>query len=536
MQKLKFLALTLMLLGGLTLGAIITAEPTFAQGENLLTNPSFEGAYSSYVPAGGHPDCPAGVCTTVQIPAGWMPWWAKDRPSDGNPEYKPATAPFAYRIRSGQTAAQYFSFYRTHKAGFFQQVTVPANANLRFTVYGQTWITDTDEGTSVDPVAANMRIGIDPTGGTNVFSPAIVWSGFRNPYDAYQLFSVEARAQGNQVTVFMFSAPDPNRHDSNYGLKHNDVYWDDAALVVIGAGSAAPAPPAGGGTTNPAPAAPAASPIQPTATPDADGVIYHLVQSGDSMWSIAARAGITLDDLLEYNNLSRESFIQAGQRLIIGFADPPEAEPEEVEEAEMMAMAAVGDEDEAEAEETPPTPEPTPAPTGGDICLMAYDDLNENGRRDAGEPLREAVAFTISDGNTVVSNYVTDGAAEPYCIQGLAASSYQITRSRQANEQLTTPGDWAIALTDGAVVTLEFGSVMAAEVAMVAAVADETELEEAASAAEADTSALTAAAIVDGSQEDRSWPGVLLIGAVALAALLLIGVLAIILSARRSAA
>ena len=516
-----------------------------AQGPNILANPGFEEGYFNQ-----------GGIAEIAVPNGWRMHWLDGQTFGGavGVANRPETvvwyiedAPVHERPlfwRDGAYNLKVFKGGTPLYAALSQDVSgLQVGQRYRFAVpvYPDIVAQYTASG-KVPPGRADsalVRLGSSAVGAPWRDEGQINYSGWwsgesiGNFYLNYNVFIHEFTATATSMTVWVEMAA----RDNN---PNNGFFLDGLSLQAIGAAAAPPPPPpAGGGTTNPAPAVPAAPPIQPTGTPDADGVIYHVVQSGDSMWSIAARAGISLDDLLEYNDLSRNSFIQAGQRLIIGFADPPEAEPEEVEEAEegeMMTMAAV--EEEEAAEEAPPTPEPTPEPTGGDICLIAFDDLSENGRRDAGEPLREAVAFTISDGNSVVSNYVTDGAAEPYCIQGLPAGSYQITRSRQANEQLTNPGDWAIALTDGAVVTLEFGSVTTAEAAMVAAVADDTaaEMEEAPGTAEMDTSALAAAAAIDGSQEDRSWPGVMLIGAVALAALLLIGVLAIILSARRSAA
>jgi LysM repeat protein len=525
MRHSRILTWFVMLLAGVTLLAAPTQRSVLAQGENLLTNPGFEGQYSNYVPSGGHPDCPVGVCTTVNIPVGWWPWWVKERPSDGNPEYKPAEAPFMNRVHGGARAGQYFSFYRTHKAGFFQQVTVPANARLRFTIYGQTWITNGDTPISIDPVAANMRIGIDPTGGSNPYSANIVWSGFQNPYDAYQLFTIEAQARGDKVTVFTFSAPDPNPWVNDAGLKHTDIYWDEASLVVIGAGSAPPPAgnPGGGG-----PAAPSAPvPVGPTPTPDADGNIYHVVQSGDSMWSIAARAGISLDQFLEYNGLSRDAFIQAGQRLLIGRGQAAAVEP--TAEPEVEAAAASNEaapEVRATAVPSPtPTLVPTPVKSGGDICLMAFDDANQNGLHDAGESLRASVAFTIANGSSVVTNYVTDGASEPKCIQGLDTGSYFITRSKLSNETLTTTGEWAVSLGDGSIINLAFGSYLAAEEAVAMAAAADTPAEEEAAAA---------AAQANTPVESGSRLNALIIAVVVIALLLFVGVLVVILSARRS--
>ena len=64
------------------------------------------------------------------------------------------------------------------------------------------------------------------------------------------------------------------------------------------------------------------------ATPDPDGKIYHVVQAGQSFWSIAIAYQITIHDLEVWNNLSRNIPLQSGQRLFIpnkntaGFATP----------------------------------------------------------------------------------------------------------------------------------------------------------------------------------------------------------------------
>lgn len=64
------------------------------------------------------------------------------------------------------------------------------------------------------------------------------------------------------------------------------------------------------------------------ATPDADGNIYHIVQTGQSFWSIAIAYQITIADLETWNNLSRSVPLKAGQKLYIpgkntaGYATP----------------------------------------------------------------------------------------------------------------------------------------------------------------------------------------------------------------------
>jgi LysM repeat protein len=64
------------------------------------------------------------------------------------------------------------------------------------------------------------------------------------------------------------------------------------------------------------------------AAPDADGKVYHVVQAGQSFWSIAIAYQITIHDIEVWNNLSRTTPLQTGQRLFIpgknteGYATP----------------------------------------------------------------------------------------------------------------------------------------------------------------------------------------------------------------------
>ena len=64
------------------------------------------------------------------------------------------------------------------------------------------------------------------------------------------------------------------------------------------------------------------------ATPDADGKIYHVVQAGQSFWSIAIAYQITIQDIETWNNISRTIPLQSGQQLFIpdkntaGYATP----------------------------------------------------------------------------------------------------------------------------------------------------------------------------------------------------------------------
>jgi hypothetical protein len=534
---------------------IVSEQNIVLAQTNLLTNPSFEGGYSSYIPQTPEQQasCPVGECTTAQMPAGWFPWWVPQT-SDNEPwenrmpEFKPVCpfepCPYTDRLKDGPQALQYFTFHSTHTAGLWQRVTVPNNANLKFAVWGQAWSSASDKTYSDFPTPVNMRIGIDPAGGTNPFSGSVVWSGFANPYDQYVPFEVDATAQGTTVTVFMWSQPQEAR-------KHNDIYWDGASLVANGAGApapAAPAPAAGGGASSGGGAVASAPPapvfqLGPTPTPNAEGIIQISVQPGDSLWAIAARAGLSLDEILDFNGLTRNSFINVGDTLIIGYGDAGAAAEAAAETAEeTTAEGGTPAEGEAQtegAEEAPveeavaePTPEPTPVPviTTGEICLLAFDDTNGDGFYE-GEALKSNVALTIADGQSVVSNYITNGS-EPFCIDGLESGTYRISRSIVPGETVTNAADWGVSLAPGMSVNIEFGSKIeafdaAAEtVAMAEPAAESGAADDSAASITVDESAAADA----GGNNLRGWIVGIILG---VAALLFLGIGFVVMSARR---
>lgn len=67
------------------------------------------------------------------------------------------------------------------------------------------------------------------------------------------------------------------------------------------------------------------------AEPNEDGSIIHAVQDGQALWSLAAHYEVSLNDLLLYNNFSETDFVQPGDEIIIRLADgqspPPTPTP-----------------------------------------------------------------------------------------------------------------------------------------------------------------------------------------------------------------
>jgi LysM repeat protein len=257
------------------------ATPPAAEtiGPNLLSNPGLEGHYNQqcsqrvdppWVPA-PTPCDPDNydyanriLWATAQVPDGWAAWWrvpnrnsndpnyfntfpnscdSTKMPSDclpwHNPEFRDTaggpqeTGPS--RRMEGENSQKYFTFYTVHDAGLYQIVAngFKKGDRLRFSAYMMAWSsTENDPFKSVGQQSMGMKVGIDPFGGNDPWSPNIVWSPVQESWDVFSQFTVEAVAQGSMVSVWTRSQP-------VFAIQHNDVYVDAASLNVVTAAKAA---------------------------------------------------------------------------------------------------------------------------------------------------------------------------------------------------------------------------------------------------------------------------------------------------------
>jgi LysM repeat protein len=180
---------------------------------------------------------------------------------------------------------------------------------LRFSIYMQAWSTHSAYGPTEGQQSMGMRIGIDPFGGTDPYSPNVQWSPVNDVYDTWGFYSLEAVARAGAVTVFTRSTP-------VYGFQHNDIYLDDASLVVVGSGPV------------PAPTSAPGNPPAPTAAPTQVTGLHYVAVPGDNYYRIARRFGITVNALLAANPSARPNVLYVGQVLIIpGVSGAPAPTP-----------------------------------------------------------------------------------------------------------------------------------------------------------------------------------------------------------------
>ena len=216
------------------------------QPEPLLANGGFEGgshrATIFWTPGGGpYKDYEFGE---IDGPNGWIPWWLEGFDCSGTPDWqtgrpevKVITAvPDAERVRSGEQAVQWFTFWRCHTGGLLQQVGVEEGRYYAFSVYAHAWFANCDSRphdapydydcvTPIDWAQDRLSVGIDPTGSIDPRAPSVVWGTAQEIYGVYsdRLTTGRVQAQGPTMTVFVES-------EASRPLKHCDFYIDDAVL------------------------------------------------------------------------------------------------------------------------------------------------------------------------------------------------------------------------------------------------------------------------------------------------------------------
>ena len=459
--------------------------PAQAQaGGNLLVNGDFEmGAGEAWPFQDGIPE--------VQIAPGWRAFYVDDRPAYakvpyycapedfrcawGRPEFRgTSAAEFAYRIHGGFLSQKYFSWNRQHEAGLYQQVSnIKPGTALRFQVYMQTWSclpgevwNDCPTGhLSNQPAPMHTKVGIDPYGGTNPWAATVIWSAEMDAFDVWTLFSVDAIAKANTVTVFTYSRAD---WPEPYPRISNDVYIDDAALFVIGQGQVQPTPaPATTPATTPAPpvATPEGTPTlpptpAPTSTPRPDGAVVHVVQAGDTLSRIAVSYGVPLDELRRLNagTLGPNDLIMVGQELIISGAPLTLAPTPTPQPTTPIAPTPTPTPTASLTPVPTPTATPTPPEEKAALCVLAYHDANADlVRQPASEPLIAGVQISLAGAGGPAGAYTTDGISEPYCFQNLKPGDITVQQTPATGYTLADSAEQQVLLASGQTATLELG-------------------------------------------------------------------------------
>ncbi len=458
--------------------------------ENLFENPGFEAGYfnQNNIPQ-------------IAVPNGWRMHWLDGVAFDGTNgqvAYRPETvvwniedAPENERsifFRDGSYTLKLFKPWAPLFVALSQEVSgLEVGRNYRISAPIFVDIVESYDNGKTQPHRNDsgfIRFSVGPAGSGwrsagLTYSPTWTADNVFPFYLAQQTYIWDFTATAESMIIFL-------EMGSRHPYVNSGFFMDGVGLYALGTTSNVPASSPGGSSgSSSAPAAqsgPTATPF-PTPTPRADGSIVHVVNTGDSFWTIAIQyapaLNMTPEEALpairDLNN--NPAFIAVGQELLIKEPGEVVAAPEPTAEAagEEEAAAETGEEAPAEevievegaaSEETvaeaPAAPLEEAAaettPTTGTICVAAFDDQNADGSRNEAEQLQADAAITIFRGGSTVTTHITDGVSEPYCFENLEPDTYQVQIFPPADYQPTTSPSWAVSVSEGAQISVSFGA------------------------------------------------------------------------------
>ncbi|MBN2471191.1 MAG: hypothetical protein JXN59_10740 [Anaerolineae bacterium] len=192
----------------------------------------------------------------VVVPLGWSAWWrtgpvdcaiyealettgscpASDAPDlvYKRPEFSVIPAEGRWldppRVIGAGQGARFFCTYGICEGGYFQQVQVQPGQAYVLSAQVHAWCSQNTQdpyrsqlGTRDDQLNCELAVGLDPTGGTDPRSPAVVW-GAIYAYDTFQPASTPpVRAQTSIMTLYL-------KGRSLWALRHNDFHFDQVTF------------------------------------------------------------------------------------------------------------------------------------------------------------------------------------------------------------------------------------------------------------------------------------------------------------------
>lgn len=186
-----------------------------------------------------------------------------------------------------------------------------------------------------------------------------------------------------------------------------------------------------------------------TPTPGPDGKIIYIIQEGDTLWVIAAHAGLSVEQLRALNGLAINDIIVPGGQLLLGYGGP--AQP----------TSAVGD------APTPTAVPPTPTPIFGtaEICALLFVDENGNARLDADEPPLGGGQVSIANVSgqlaaefSTAVEYSEDGLPLSHCVPDLQTGDYNVSAAVPPDYNPTTAMSVPVRIDPGDTRYVEFAA------------------------------------------------------------------------------
>ena len=197
-----------------------------------------------------------------------------------------------------------------------------------------------------------------------------------------------------------------------------------------------------------------------------DGSVIYTVQPGDTLAALATALGKSADELLALNNLAPDTPLQPGSELIIqappGGGQPVGPAPTVAETPVPVVQATPAPIDTSAAPIVSITsgvlPAIDPAASPAQVCVMMFNDANQNRLQEAGETLLPGGVIVLTLDGVPAGEYTTTGSNEPFCFSDLPAGNYLAQAQAPAGFGLTTPPQLLVQPATGWTINLGFGT------------------------------------------------------------------------------
>jgi hypothetical protein len=200
-------------------------------GNEMIVNPGFEAGFRA-----------VGGDGRLTVGNAWLPGW--DNSYGVQPEFQAEPKFIGNKpghVRNGSFAQKWFTTFEKHRAWVRQEITgLTPDEIYRFSAYVWVWSSEHNhDGTKSEPPTGKVwvRVGVNPWGDADAMTPSTQYGyTYVAQYDKWLELEVIFRAIKDRAVVFLWSQPE-------HEVRHNDVYWDDAAIELLAAGDPGPEPP-----------------------------------------------------------------------------------------------------------------------------------------------------------------------------------------------------------------------------------------------------------------------------------------------------
>ena len=186
-----------------------------------------------------------------------------------------------------------------------------------------------------------------------------------------------------------------------------------------------------------------------TPTPGSDGVIWYIVQEGETCTRISLLTGVPVDQLRTLNRLDENCTLSVGEKLKIGMGGPS---------GESTPTAA------ADATATPAQPSPTPSLGEAIVCVLLYDDVNGDAlRQDTEVVIPNGAISVIGTSGQYSKTTNTSTGTDPVCgiatiFEKVIQGTYNISVAAPAGYNPTTQLNYTLDIKPGEQIFVDFGA------------------------------------------------------------------------------